>query len=805
MANAALVPALGTPTEPDDAGGPDADGRCTTCRHCGLDVPHGRDDGFCCSGCRAVFSLLRDAGLTRFYDLGGGAPVGATPRASRLDWLPERIANGRGEDGIVRLSLDLQGIRCAACVWVLQEVWRRRRGGVSLRIQPAIGKVDLAYDPDQLDLVAYLADVERLGYRVAPSSKETPREERSLVVRFGVCAAASMNAMMFAAAGYTGMAADDPAAPLFEALGFVLATLAFVVGAPVFLRSALGGLRQRVLHLDLPIAIGLVLAYGGSVVLWLQGAGGSYFDTVTIFLTLMLLGRYLQQRAVRRNRDFLLRNDGAEHMRVQRLVGGALQSTPVRDVRPGDRLWLTPGDLVPVRVRLVGEAATFSLDWIQGESAPRPFAAEAEVPAGAFLTTRQPVVVEALADVEASGLLRLLAEPDTRTGNAGQTSRRDGFWSRLNRGYVAAVLILASVGAVVWAFVDPQRILPVTISLLVVTCPCALGIATPLAFDLAVGGLRRRGVFVRTIALLDKIRHVRKVFFDKTGTLTSGGATATVLRAPPPELRELLRTMAAASRHPASRAIHDVMDEAGPIRTDLVVREIPGSGLEAVDAGGTYRLGSPRFVLAADEGQDGLCLFSRDGHVEAAFVVAEQLHPGAADEIAALRARGMEVAILTGDRRDRAMRAASALRLPESRVHAEMTPEQKAAYVAANDHADTLMVGDGLNDGPAFAAAFCAGTPAIDRPVMPSKADFAFAGAGSGAVLAVHATGLRLCGVVRRNLRLSSIYNVTAVALSLAGWMTPLLCAVLMPLSSLTLIAHTSLAMRRRLPHEGRT
>lgn len=745
-------------------------------------------------------SLLEIQGLTRFYDLGGGrgVPVGSVPSPSRRDWVTEAEAKGALREGTVRLVLDVQGIHCAACVWVIQELWRRREGGISLRINPALGQAELAYRPAALSLNAFLDDVERLGYRMAPASKQTSARDRGLLVRMGVCVALALNAMMFAVAEYAGMtAADHTAYPLFRALTFALATLSVVVGGPVFFRAALLGLRRRVLHLDLPIALGIGLAWGGSTVVYLSGTGEPYFDTVAVFVALMLVGRYLQQQAVLRNRSYLLADDGLAHVRVRRMTDGGVSLVPVDAIGVGDLMLLTPGDLVPVPVQLVDGPADFSLDWINGESEPTPFGVGAAVAAGAFVAGSVPVRARATADVRTSGLVALLSASRSDREDLGVRAR---FWEAWNRVYVPVVLLLASVGATGWALVDPGRALAVAVAVLVVTCPCAIGIATPLAIDLAIAGLRRRGVLVCSSALLTKARHVRKVLLDKTGTLTWGRVRVDVVRAVRPDLRDLLLTMASGSNHPVSRAIVEALGTGGPFRylSEIERREVPGGGIEASWRGETFRLGSSGFAGGSTD--ESTCRLTRNGAMEAEFSVREDLRTSFAVEVQRLQVLGCEVHVLSGDRQTKVDRVAAELGIPRERAHGGLLPQAKADYVARLDHADTMMLGDGLNDAPAFAAAYVAGTPALDRPVLPARADFCYAGGRPEAIADVIAASVTFHRVVSTNLALGVGYNVLAVSLCLAGVMTPLLCAVLMPISSLALIAHTTLRLRQAAP-----
>lgn len=764
------------------------------CKHCGLVVPdQRRSTGYCCAGCEAVASLLEQEGLQRFYDLGGrglGA-VGDAPRQQALDWLPELEAQRRQADGNVCLTLDVQGIRCAACVFVLQELWKRQPGALSLRLDASMGRATLLYRGDEDTARRFAARAAQFGYPMAPAAA-APQRDRSLMLRLGVCAALAMNAMILAVAHYAGLADSDPdISAVFSWVELALATLSVATGGPVFFAAAWSGLRAGLVHMDLPISLGLLLAYGGSVHGHFTG-GATYFDTVAMFTALMLGGRFLQQRSLERSRGLVLASDGAEHLRARRIVGAQVERVPVAQVQPGDVLLLAPGDLVPVQGRL-DAAAELSLDWINGESEPRLFEAGAAVPAGAFLAGRRAVRLCAERTYLQSGLAEILsAPPIDREDPHGRVK----FWSRLSRWYSAGVLAAAAIGAAIWLVVDPSRALPVAVALLVISCPCAFGLAAPLAFHLALMQLRRRGIFVRTRTLLDKLGRVRKVLFDKTGTVTHGGLRAAALQEPDAEHLPLLSTMAASSNHPASQAVLAALGPTAAFDAGLSVEEVPGQGMVARRGGVEFRLGGPRFCgVAPSPHALRECVLAADGQAKARYLLEEDFRDGAAAEIQALLARGLEVRLLSGDRKDRVQLAAASLGLPAAAAEGELSPQQKAERVRALDRSDTLMLGDGLNDAPAFAEAWCAGTPALDRPVLPHRADFFFRSANAGAVTAALDLAARYRQTVRANLLLALLYNGATLTLGVLDMVTPLSCAVLMPLSSLALIVHTTLRL----------
>lgn len=748
-----------------------------------------------------MHELLRSEGLLRFYDLGGrdSGAVGAAPRAPSFDWLPDLEAAAAGDGTTVRLVLDVQGIRCAACVWLLQTVWKRQPGARDLRLDPSLGRATLTYDRGSRAAATFLAAAARFGYQMAPASRRIVRDT-GLLLRFGICAAIAMNAMILAVSLYFGLdqvltasaAGDGGLRALFGWVLLGLGTLSVVIGGPVFFRTALAGMRAGVVHMDLPISLGLLLAYAGSVYGQVTG-GAAYFDTVSIFVAFMLGGRFLQQRTLAKSRDQVLADDGAEHMRARCLVDGAVVLTPVQKLRAADELLLAPGDLVPVRVQ-VAAASTFSLDWIDGESEPRAFAAGSEVPAGAFHAGKTAVRAGVLADFASSGLGELLGQvPVDREDTRGRVR----FWQRLNRSYALGVLLAAALGGGLWLWLDPSQALPVAISVLVITCPCAMGIATPLAFHLSLALLRRRGVFVRSRSLLDKARCVRTVVFDKTGTVTHGGLRARATGDLPAASVPVLATMVASSNHPVSQAILQALPRA-PFVSGIEVREVAGKGLSCRVDGAEWRLGERGFVgvaTAASVARE--CLLARDGELVARFELEEDFRAGAAGEVEHLTARGLTVHLMSGDRADRVQRAAAQLGVDASRAHGGMSPADKANAVRALDRGDLMMVGDGLNDAPAFEAAFCAGTPAMDRPVLPARADFCFRSADAGAVRAVFEVADLHARTVRTNLTIAVIYNVSTLAACFAAAMTPVLCAVLMPISSAVLVLHTATRFQR--------
>ena len=750
---------------------------------------------FCCEGCRTVYGLIKSEGLERYYELrsGGDAPPPLL-RANSFAWLePLLAAAPRSETGLVRLSLDVQGVHCAACVWLLEQLWNREKGAVELRINPALGRAEFAWHANELELSEYLRTVERFGYRFGAARKGDLRSSRGLVLRLGVSCAAALNVMIFSLCYYAGLAPSEGA--LYEVLGrwsFALATIALFAGGSLFFRSAYESLKRGIVHLDLPIALGIALGYGGSVWAWMaRGPEAAYFDTITIFIALMVLGRWLQERVLQKNRLSILQSDGVDDLFTRRRRGGVLETVPASAIAPGDELWILPGDLVPVEGTLLGERATLSLDWITGESRPRAYASGETVPAGAFQAGDATVRLSAREAFAASRLHSLLG--------AGQSAQRSAHvksgTSRFASAYVAAVLLLAGAAFACWLHAGAERAIEVALSVLVVTCPCALGLALPLAHELTHSALRRRGIFLCEPGFLQRVLAVRHILFDKTGTLTRGvlrltDASRVALASLDPQARALLADATARSLHPTSRAIHAELARGAPtpIDTSLEVREEAGRGLE-------IRRGERCWTL---ERGTGGTLFREGERVLAVIEIEEELKRDARVELERLQQGGFAVHLLSGDRPERAARVGAELGLQPQRVHGALTPEDKARYVRELDRGDTWMVGDGINDAPAFDAAACAATPAVDRPSLPARADLFYLGDGVCAVRVTLEWARRLSCVLRTNLVLAVVYNAVVVALCFAGQVSPLVAAVLMPLSSLCFLSLTTLRLSAR-------
>ena len=788
-----LAPLSSAPTKPQPTATP-AGGTTRgkhKCEHCGAPVAPG--EVFCCGGCAFVSRLIRDEGLESYYQIKDAvtAPAdGALRPAQDYDWLVKAAADadGRAPDGrAAELDLGVQGVSCAACVWLIERLYRRQPGAGDIEVSAESGRMRLRWHAGAFDAPAFARELQRFGYLAGPAGEtgEEEVESRGLARKTGLAAALTMNAMLFTFPAYFGMPSDFEYARLFETLSLAFATMAVFGCGGYFLKRAVWALREGVPHLDLPIAMGIVGAYLGSVYGWVTANPQcEYFDFVTTFIALMLAGRWAQVVAVERNRRRLLREQPAT-ARVRVWRGKEWMEAAPESLVAGERFQVGGGALVPVEAKLESEAAEFALAWITGEAEPRRFLAGQIVPAGASLAGGA-VAELAATQAWAGSLLAELLKPVVRP------PERARLIERVVKGYLIGIIGSATAAGVWWAWRtgDARATGAVVISLLVVSCPCALGFAFPLVEEIATVRLRRRGVFIRAGDLWQRLGRVRSVVFDKTGTLT--GETPflrnhEVLDALSVEARAALLALVQNNPHPVARALHEVVLLRGWRDAS------PGDVTEEIGQG--VRLGS--WALGRSASGEGEAVLSFQEQAVARFFFMEKARVDARDEVEALRRRGLGLAVLSGDSRAKVAALAGELAMDLDRVQGGLTPGEKAAWLDAHDGDTALMLGDGANDSLAFDRALCRGTPAIHRGVLASKADFYYLGRGVGGVRALMEANDARWRTQAALLVFMVVYNLLVVVLAAMGRMNPLFAAMLMPLSSLATLAIVWIGLRK--------
>jgi Cu2+-exporting ATPase len=814
------------------------------CDHCGNRFqPRFQAEKFCCSGCRVVHDLIQSGGFGSFYELLGRRVLQPAtelePAGDQIEEIAEAVTAAETDrpspDAPARLTLRLGNLSCTACVWLVDHLFRQHPGALRMSSDTSRSTLTLWWNPGEFDALEFVRDLHRYGYPASicrPGEEEATQESRALLTRLGVTAGLAMNTMAFTLPSYLGLETGHELDRLFTLVAFASSTLALAVGGSYFFQRALTSVQLRALHMDVPISLGLIAAWLGSVAGWIFGVKELlYFDFVAMFAFLMLSGRYLHLRLLDRNRRQLWARE-REITTTHRLGGnGDRERIPLARIGEGDLLEIAPGGMVPVEAVLDSAAAKFHLDWINGEPEPVLFAPGQRVPAGARNATAHPLRVVAGHGYGGSFLEQLFAPTDDNFDEHSAASSTHP----IRKYYLVAVILVALSGGAAWlaAGKGAASALQVLISVLVVSCPCALGLALPLLEEILLSKLRKHGLFIRRHSLWSRLKTIDRLDFDKTGTLTEP-----VKRLADPgaidrldhESLTALRHLTETNHHPVGRALREVIvarrgigilpmhrgETSGdpspplanppepiaplpesPLQSPMhgqdahATSEIPGKGVEFNEDGVTWRLGRGDWAA----GQPGeSCVFSRDGIALASFRFEEAIRDGAVEQLRRLRARGFRLRILSGDPDEgRVAATAAKLGIDPGDVHANLTPADKAAFIAADDPDKTLFVGDGGNDGLAFEAAAATGSPATGIRAIENRADFVFTGRGFHAIPLLLDAAARRKQHIARLFTVALLYNLGAIALCLAGLMSPLLAAILMPLSSLVT---TSMAAR---------
>ena len=772
------------------------------CAHCGtMFTPKNEKQIHCGPGCERVAERIRSEGLEDFYKLKNRplSPVSPTHLETRnWDWMQEAISSaekGISPGGPASAEFDVQGVSCVGCVWMVEQIFKRQPGSVSVEINPALGRLRVHWRAGEWNGRVFAEALQKHGYLLgAPRKQKTKETSRALLTRVGISGALAMNTMLFTIPFYFGMDTASPYAGLFRLATVLLASGSFIVGGFYFIKRAWSSLQMGAVHMDLPIAMGLIVAMIGSLTGWLLGVERlMYFDFVSMFTFLMLLGRWVQEAAVEHNRNRLLRMTN-EPAQVEIIEAGKQRTARVEELKKGDVFLTTSGSAIPVSATLDSDAAVLSLEWINGESDFRNWKRGRRAPAGAVQLSKEPVRWVADESWQESLLGKLISKK--------AHAKRDARVERLLKVYLWVVIAIAFAGAVLWIKMsgDTVKAFQVALSVLVVSCPCAMGVALPLAGELAVTHLRRWGVYVRVPDFWPRLRRVKTVIFDKTGTLTLSTRQLKepeVLEKLTPFELSVLAALVDESLHPVSRSLRESLMAMGvePLKGTPeagLVEEVAGLGVRMWANGSLWSLGKPGWRGGLKGGQKvevgGYSLdaeFCRDTDLLCEFNFTESLRNQARELINYLRAKGYRLSILSGDRPEKVRAVADELGLGRNEYEAAMAPEDKAKWIKENCAGEALMIGDGINDSLAFEQAEVTGSAIDDTGALQEKSDFYFLGTNLLGLIELLDTACARRRALASAFGFTLVYNCLAVGISLWGWMSPLLAAVMMPVSSI--------------------
>lgn len=815
---------------PEPAGPMD---QANSCFHCGQPVAvpgrfsaevDGERRSLCCAGCEAAARLIAGMGLERYYLFReqGGSPRPPDPGDSAAFEVYDRpqvlacVSQGCGGGSAAReADVLLDGIRCAACVWLIEGSLSQLDGVEEVQVALATGRMRLQWDPARIPLSGVLARIAALGYSPQPVQgnlvlEQQARDRRLALKRLFVAAVGMMQVMTFAVAVYIGLPLDmeERYHQFFRVVSLLVATPVVFYSAAPFFQQSLRDLRRRTISMDVPVALAIGGAYAASLWFTWTGHGEVYFDSVTMFTFFLLLGRYLEMQARHRTGDVadaLARLQPQTAWRLE--AGGQAVQVGLAELRPGDRVRVRNGETFPADGRLLAGHTRVDESLLTGESHPRSRAAGDAVIGGSLNLggTVDCEVERTGGDTLLSGIARMLQRAQAERPPIALAADRVARW------FVAGILVVAAVVYAAWWQLEPARAFEITLAVLVVTCPCALSLAMPTALTTGTGALARVGLMITRAGSLERLARADTLLLDKTGTLTLGrirvtSLETTALAGPAERALALAAALEAHSDHPLAGAFGGPTTGAAvPAASEVQV--VPGRGLEGLVDGARYRIGNRAFIAEwlGDAGLPGAAaagtevLLAGPAGLLATFTVEDQLRPGTAQALAELERLGLEPRLASGDQP--AAVAAVAASLGIRHWQGGLLPADKLALTRELQASGrrVAMVGDGINDAPVLAGADVSIALARGTPLAQNAAGIVLLGESLAPLPVAVGLARRTLTVIRQNLALSLGYNISAIPLAAMGLIPPWLAAIGMSLSSLVVVLN-ALRLSRPVP-----
>ena len=791
----------------------------------------------CCYGCQAVARAIIAAGHADFYRYRtGSAPTGRelVPdfiEQTRVYDHPEvQKSFVRVEAGNLReAALIMEGITCAACIWLNERHIAQLPGVVEVQINYATHRAQIRWDESRIRLSEILQAIRAIGYSAHPydplqQQAALERERRTHLRRLGVAGVLGMQVMMFSVTLYvgawSGMETDFRIFFRWIELGLTLPVLLY--SAAPFLRGAWRDLRNASIGMDVPVALGILVAFGGSLYATWTGRGEVYYDSVAMFVFFLLVSRYFEMMARRHGADMAERLNQALPAMATRLVAVDGREThevvPVAQLEPGDRVLVKPGEVIPADGRLEAGSSSVNEALLTGESTPLRKVIGDEL-IGGSINTESPLrlrVTRVGVETVLAQIMRLLERAQNEKPAITRLADRTAAW------FVGGVLLLAAIVGLYWWQAAPDSWLPIVVSVLVVTCPCALSLATPTAISAATGAMLSSGLLSARGNRLETLARCTHVVFDKTGTLTRGEPAVTAIYPLSGLGREEVLAIAAAlesqSEHPLGKAIGKAAAGEHPAVRDLANH--PGAGVSGSIDGTRYFIGNRDFIArhcaqaleasGLDTSQDptGITVLLADAErIHAGIVLHDETRPDARATVRALRQAGKQVILLSGDNLPSVRQVAEEVDIES--FCAGMKPQDKLERVQdlQREGAIVAMVGDGINDAPVLAAADVSIAMHGAAYISRASADMVLL----SEQLDTLAEGLRIARktmrIVRQNLAWALAYNLVALPAAALGYVAPWMAAIGMSSSSLLVVLNalrlTRRGNRRRQPRPG--
>lgn len=722
------------------------------------------------------------------HDRGAG-DSGNEPPSEEVAWASQPL----GED-TYRTVVSIPALRCGACIVAVEQALMAQPGVSAARVNLSTRRAAVTWTGQQDQPPAIFSALASIGYPATLVSEERGRDEEvtKLFKAVAVAGFSAMNIMLLSVSVWSG--ADGDVRQGFHLVSAALALPALIYSGRIFFVSAWSALRAGRTNMDVPISVGLVLACGLSLYDVSQEAPHAYFDAATSLIFFLLIGRTLELLMRERSRSAVsalsrLEPAGGHVMGAN----GETTYLPLHEIKPAMQVIVNPGHRLPVDGIVRDGVSELDASLITGESRWSACGPGTLVQAG-VLNQSGRIVVEATATAATSFLAQMVNLMEAAE-QAGPTYY--SIAERAARLYSPVIHTVALLALLVWLqrTGDWHQSLTIAIAVLIITCPCALGLAVPITQVVAARRLFQRGVLMKDGAALERLAEANSVVFDKTGTLTFGRYQLDMPQEPPPRAAAIAARLAKHSRHPISVAIAlSVSPDEGLAVEHL--EEVVGYGIEAMVGTDVYRLGRSDWALAAGQAvamadaTSSRAVLSKNGMLLVQFELADELRPGAVQLTATLRNQRYPLRILSGDRRSAVATVAAKLGIQESL--ADLSPAEKVEHVrtAVDNGEKVLMIGDGLNDAPALAAAYVSMAPATAAEVGRKQADFVFMTEDLRVIWEAISTAKSARSIVRQNLTMAIVYNAVCVPIAVAGLVTPLVAAIAMSLSSIAVIAN---------------
>ena len=796
-----------------------------SCFHCGLPlkgsvlsvVIDDRPQPMCCAGCQAVAEAIVNSGNKQYYRF--REQPSATGKELVPDFLSkikvydhpsvqQQFVHSRSEN-IKQVSLIIEGIVCAACIWLNEQYLRQVPGILQVDINYSTHRAQVEWDDSRIKLSQILQAVSSIGYLAHPYDPATQQQiyenqRKQLIRQIGVAGLFGMQVMIFAVALYGGdwWGISDSFRSFFRGLSMLLTVPIMLYSAQPFFKGAWLDLRHRRAGMDVPVTLGLTLAFVASGYNTFTGESDVYFDSVAMFVFLLLSVRLFELSARKKAAEKIESLTSLTPTMSNRLSpDGSMEVVPTVELSLEDHILVRPGEVIPTDGRLLSVHALVDEALLTGEQ----YAVSkqsGDILIGGSYNLEQPIrlqVHQLGQDTVLSGIKRLIEQAQ------GFKPRVAILADRVASVFVAALLVLVVIAGFYWWQTDPSRLLQVLVATLVVTCPCALSLATPASLSAAIGALTRDGMLVSRSRALEVMPQIDTVIFDKTGTLTSGALILCEQRDFIPQdaarHRQIAHSLELHSEHPVARAL---VDDAIPALSVSNLQNVTGQGIRGEIDGEGYSIGNAAFVGAvaeipaaqSNDDNSQVVHLARKGQWLASFVFSDPLKTDALETIKQMQQRGIDVRILSGDRY--AYVESIARQLGVTHFYAEQLPDDKLQQVKRlqQQGRKVAMVGDGINDAPVLAAADLSISLSVGTDLARAASDMIINGGQLSPILDSMRITSKMMRIIRQNFSWAILYNIVAVPFSMAGLVQPWLAAIGMSLSSLIVVLN---ALRLRL------